>query len=61
MPTLSVDALQLNVNAVCVCPLTTSPVGTEGACVSAQALVEVVSAAFAERLPAASAASTESV
>jgi hypothetical protein len=60
--TLSVDALQESVAVVWVVALTTSFVGTDGIVVSAaHALVDALTEAFVERLPAASAASTARV
>ena len=59
--TLSVDAFQLSVRPVWVTFEAPSPLGVEGACVSGQAVVETMSVVFAERLPAASTASSASV
>ena len=61
---MSVDALQPSVIELVVAAVAASPAGTVGACVSAgagQALVEAVMLDLAERLPAASYASTASV
>ena len=60
-PTLSVDGDHETVAPVPVTFEAFNPVGAEGACVSAHALVEAITTACCERLPAASTASTASV
>jgi hypothetical protein len=59
-PTLSVDGTHETVIDVCVDPVTVRAVGVVGGVVSAHALVDAVSEVLAERLPAASYASTAS-
>jgi hypothetical protein len=58
---LSLEAVQPIEMVVVVRVTSATPLGTDGAVVSGQALVEAVTVAFAERLPAASTASTATV
>ena len=60
-PTLSLEADQLTAILVVVRVPTVSPVGRSAAVVSGQALVLAATVALAERLPAASTASTATV
>ena len=63
-PTLSVEAVQATVTEFDVVPVACRPLGAVGACVSAgggHGPVEAVIVPLAERLPAASYASTASV
>ena len=59
--TLSEDAVQESVVDVCPTALVVSPVGTDGAAVSGQAVVVTAFVAVAETFPAASSAATPSV
>jgi hypothetical protein len=58
---LSLEAVQLSATLVVVRVPTVNPAGTLGALVSGHALVAAVVVALAERLPAASTASTATV
>ncbi len=58
---MSVDAFHVSVRPVCVTLEVASPVGIDGGVASGQAVVATMTVAFAERLPAASDASTASV
>jgi hypothetical protein len=58
---LSNDAFQETATLVVVDPVTISPVGVVGACVSGQAAVDALTVEGADLLPAASKASTPSV
>ena len=60
-PTLSVAAFHAIAIVDCVVPVIRCPCGTDGGCVSGQAVVETITTVGAERLPATSAASTASV